>query len=124
MRFDREQPGEFLLNGGVAKKECAFIQPPASHPRGDFEIRFARVAGAARRNDVHDRVAAAVRYRLYAVPLQGRFGISAVRASAPRGGQPFPVLGAEVVVDLAHLSLPLARGTLFSRRMTAHAFRI
>ena len=69
-RVRRRASGEIGTYLGVTKQERSLVEPLAPQPPGDLVVALARVAGAARRGDVPERVAAAARDRLHAVALQ------------------------------------------------------
>ena len=53
---------------GVTQQEGALVEPPLpSQPTGDFVVALARVAGAARRHDVRERVSPSTREGEHAV---------------------------------------------------------
>ena len=72
--FDTELAGEDSAGLNVPHQKGALIEPLAPHPAGDLTVAFARVAGTAGRNNVVERVAAAVGERLNAISLQAAIG--------------------------------------------------
>jgi len=75
----------------------SLIEPLPPKPAGDFVVALARVAGAARGDDVVERVATASRNSEDAVALQWLVGLAAVRAACPGGLECGPLHIGEVV---------------------------
>ena len=109
LRFCRELERERGVDLEVAQEEGALVETLSPEPTSDLVVALARVAGAARRRDVVERVSTAAGQRQNAVALERLVGRTAVRASAPRVLQRRPLPGAQVVLHTSHAALALAR---------------
>ena len=82
----------------VTEQEGPLVQTLATQPPRHLVVALARVARAARRHDVLERVPAAARDRQHAVLLERAHCRAAVGARAPRLQERLPLLDAQVVV--------------------------
>lgn len=90
----------------MSMEEGVLIELLASQPGGDLTVVLARVAGRAGRNDVPERVAAAMGDRLNAVALHRDIRGLAIGAPSPGCTDGSPLLGREIVLDASQPSLP------------------
>ena len=105
----------------VTQQEAPLVEPPSAQPAGDLVVALARVARAAGRHDVVERVTAPAGDCQYAVALQRTVARCAIRAPTPRDLERHPLGGAEVVVHTLHPALASAGSSNTATSVDSHA---
>src|SRR5262245_50416396 len=121
VRCPSEPPSERGADLEVAQEERPLVEPPSPHPAGDLVVALARVAGAAGRHDVVERVSATTGHSEYAIALHRAVGCAAVRAPTPSRLERIPLLVAEVVLRALHPASAAAGGSGPATPVDTHA---
>ena len=116
----REPLRELAADLDVPKQKGALVESLPAQPARYFVVALTRIARAACRHDIVERVSTAARERQNTVSLHRRRRLAAVGAAAPRRLQCCPLIVGEVVVGAIHASLALLRCSCPARPVPGH----